>query len=60
MKAPLVATVIFLIGIAPGLINHGRPMPHSGSNKAQPVAAFSAADDKPSGFAALLARFRRV
>jgi hypothetical protein len=39
MRPALVATLIFLAGIAPGVINHGRPVPHSDARHAPPPPA---------------------
>lgn len=55
----MIAALIFVAGVTPGLIKHGQPLPHSGRNVAQPVAAYSATDDKPS-FLALLSRWKKA
>jgi hypothetical protein len=59
MRIGLYGLVIFLAGIAPGLIQHGRPLPHSGRNIAQPIAAYSAPAEKPA-LLSLLARWKEA
>jgi hypothetical protein len=39
MKPALVAAALFFLAIMPGLVNHGTPLPHSGSNVAQAAPA---------------------
>jgi hypothetical protein len=59
MRIAFYGLIIFIAGIVPGLVKHGQPLPHSGRNVAQPVAAYSAADDKP-GLLALLSRWKKA
>ena len=51
----MIAALIFVAGVTPGLIKHGQPLPHSGRNVAQPVAAYSVPAERPG----LLARLQR-
>ena len=55
MRIALYGLIIFIAGIVPGLVKHGQPLPHSGRNVAQPVAATSQAAEKPG----LLVRLQR-
>ena len=49
MKPALIATALFLAGIAPGLWNHGRPVPHSGARHAPPPQAAVMETPPPGG-----------
>ena len=55
MRAALVAFVIFLAGVTPGLLKHGQP--YSYGDRAQPVATASNAAEKP-GLLAFLQRWK--
>lgn len=59
MRIGLFGLAIFLAGIAPGLIQHGRPLPTSGRNIAQPIVANSAPAEKPA-LLSLLTRWKKA
>lgn len=58
MRTAIFGLAIFLAGIAPGLIQHGQPLPNSGRKIAQPVQANTVASKAESPLMALLVRFR--
>jgi hypothetical protein len=59
MRIGLFGLAIFLAGIAPGLLQHGQPLPTSGRNIAQPVQANTEVAEKPV-LLSLLTRWKKA